>query len=110
MADEVRYALMVAQDITSAYETSPFRLWYPELSLACLGATPSTVILDERSSFFEDDTLEMGLTKQEAKEGIAEHGCDSDDDYDRDISLKARPKLIGKPFTSCWLASLVYCI
>lgn len=108
MAHEIRYAIIAAEDIVVVYETSPLRLWYPHLSMAWLGVPPSTIVLDERGSFLDEETPETSATSttEETLEGITERVHEFDHS-DRKMDPKVPLKLAGRPFTLPWLSSLV---
>lgn len=80
MAHDMQHALDVAEDIFTQYSVSNLRLWLPRFSLAWLSAKPSTVVLDERGIFLDEEipNLASSLSREEANQGIAEHCSISD--------------------------------
>ncbi|TFK55317.1 hypothetical protein OE88DRAFT_1780799 [Heliocybe sulcata] len=77
MAHEMRNALQVTENLMTIYESSSLRLWYPHLSMAWLGVTPRTFILDERTGIPLDNEgpePDNNLSSAETEEGLAEQG------------------------------------
>lgn len=76
MSRELQYAIEICFDAIKSFEESSLRLWYPRLTLAWLGVTPSTIISDERGGFLDEETPEMttALTKEEEFQAVAERG------------------------------------
>ncbi|TFK72565.1 hypothetical protein BDN72DRAFT_836131 [Pluteus cervinus] len=104
MARELQYALEICIDAIAAFEQSSLRLWYPRLTLAWLGMTPSTITLDERGSFLDEITPEMrtALTKEEALQAVAERG------YTTLRCENTKLALEGRVLSLAWLCSLAY--
>lgn len=101
MARDTRHALQVCGTIITAYESSPLRLWHPHLSWVWLGVTPSTIILDERGTFLDEDEepeTRTNLSMEETREGIAESSYVLEPETDRRIIL-TKPKIRGKLFS-----------
>lgn len=76
MAHELRHALIIAHKMTTIYDKSRTRLWYPRLTWAWLGLPPSMVINDEDTIPEEVQHRhvdpESALSLAEARQGIAE--------------------------------------
>jgi hypothetical protein len=78
MANEMRQALLVADNILDLHNTSRTLLWYPRLSWAWLGIAPPTIIGDDRDRVMSDDHNpecfedENRLSMAEAREGLSE--------------------------------------
>lgn len=78
MANEVRRALLVADEVLDLHNTSQTRVWSPRLSWAWLGMAPPTVIGDDRDRVMTDDhdpdrfEDEHRLSVSEAREGLSE--------------------------------------
>lgn len=63
MAHEMRQAISRAEKMIVTYETSSPRLWYPRLTWAWLGAAPRAYIVDEPSTFLnQEDTMTRATT------------------------------------------------
>ncbi|KAJ8515521.1 hypothetical protein ONZ45_g7066 [Pleurotus djamor] len=117
MAHEMRHALHLCQKLIVFYETSPLRLWHPRVSLAWLGAAPTTYINEERGAQLDDDdpsdSNTLGPSKEETLQGITENQYDSNADDDAETTTDEKPaflrqrKIPGKPLTPRWMAGLV---
>lgn len=111
MAQEIQSGLHVIQEIRACYDESKPRLWYPRVSLAWLGVTPTMVSFDEGGTFLDESLPDEPnlLSEREALQGIAErtYSEDQDDDYVKRLTTK-KPRIIGRPFSARWFRSLIY--
>lgn len=83
MAQEMTYALQVAENVATLYEESSARLWYPHLSLQWLGVPTGPFIGDDNGDVVfasggvaDEGVTDVGgderLTVMEARQGLAE--------------------------------------
>jgi hypothetical protein len=105
MAQEMLHALHVGENIATTYESSALRLWHPRFSWAWLGLSPSTIVLEERGTFLDDETPETAtmLSPEETLQGLAEHNYAPG--HGSGTALKTS-KLTGTPFSFRWCYSL----
>ncbi|KAF8652680.1 hypothetical protein AX16_004186 [Volvariella volvacea WC 439] len=102
MARELLYVLDICTDVIQASESSRLRLWFPRLTLAWLGATPSTIVLEERGIFLEDvPQIGTRMTQEEELQAVVERGystlrCEETPPMDLD----------GRLFSPIWFLSL----
>ncbi|KAI0317761.1 hypothetical protein OF83DRAFT_100961 [Amylostereum chailletii] len=78
MAQEMRQALLVADNLITQYDQSRTRLWLPRLTWAWLGMSPPTVYLGQQHPPSRDPVIAheepgQSLTSLEAQQGILEH-------------------------------------
>ncbi|RDB24188.1 Uncharacterized protein C26F1.08c [Hypsizygus marmoreus] len=106
MAHDVRNALNATEAILALHTTSSLRLWHPRLSLAWLGVTPSTVILEERGVFVGEAIHEPAttLSQDEALQGIAE----TSESLPPRVLEKSLRKQQGPVFSAGWFHSVAY--
>ncbi|KAF8892705.1 hypothetical protein BD779DRAFT_1436676 [Infundibulicybe gibba] len=92
MAQETHRALRVGEKVAGTYESSPLRLWHPRFSLAWLGVSPTTIILDERGTFLDNEPPDAAstLSFEETLQGIAErsHALSNSNRIDTKASIK----------------------
>jgi hypothetical protein len=78
MANEMHWALLVAEKILNLHNTSRTRLWYPRLSRAWLGIAPPSIIGEDQDHVMADDNHpnsfedENRLSMAEARQGLSE--------------------------------------
>ncbi|KDQ59407.1 hypothetical protein JAAARDRAFT_32964 [Jaapia argillacea MUCL 33604] len=76
MAHDTRHAIRVAQRISTLYESTRPRLWYPRLSSAWLGVAPRAYVSDDDTAgvALDIEPLETStsLSEAETQEGLAE--------------------------------------
>jgi len=112
MANEMHWALLVADKILDLHNTSRTRLWYPRLSRAWLGIAPPSIIGDDRDRVMADDNDpdrfedENRLSVAEARQGLSELVRWRENNLSAPILPCRGPKYTGKEFLQ--LRNIIY--